>query len=158
MWVLNNDTVVEPATCGELLAVADADPRVGAVGSVLFDMAAPDRVLTWGGGSLGRWSGRTRDARGAGDRVDYLTAASVLLRGSALRQVGLFDPRYFFTWEDVDLCTRLVAGGWRLAVAERSRVLAPLGRHTSRRWPRGAWRSMPPGSWCTCAATRRCPG
>ncbi len=54
--------------------------------------------------------------------MDYLTAASVLLRGSALRQVGLFDPRYFFTWEDVDLCTRLVAGGWRLDVAEGSRV------------------------------------
>ena len=122
VWVLNNDTVVEPATAGELLAVADADPRVGAVGSVLYDMARPDRVLTWGGGAVGRWTGRTRDARDEGDRVDYLTAASVLLRGDALRKVGLFDRRYFFTWEDVDLCTRLVAGGWRLAVAERARV------------------------------------
>jgi GT2 family glycosyltransferase len=122
VWVLNNDTVVEPATSRELLAVADADPRVGAVGSVLYDMAAPDRVLTWGGGAIGRWTGRTEDARRDGDRIDYLTAASVLLRGGALRDVGLFDTRYFFTWEDVDLCTRLVAGGWRLAVAERSRV------------------------------------
>jgi GT2 family glycosyltransferase len=122
VWVLNNDTVVEPATLGALLAVADADPRVGAVGSVLYDMADPNRVLTWGGGALGRWSGRTRDARGEDDRVDYLTAASVLLRGSALREVGLFDRRYFFTWEDVDLCARLVAAGWSLAVAERARV------------------------------------
>ena len=122
VWVLNNDTVVEPATSRELLDVADADPRVGAVGSVLHDMDAPDRVLTWGGGAVSRWTGRTLDARGAGDRVDYLTAASVLLRASALRQVGLFDARYFFTWEDVDLCARLVAGGWRLAVAGRSRV------------------------------------
>jgi GT2 family glycosyltransferase len=127
VWVLNNDTVVEPATVGELLAVADADPRVGAVGSVLYDMATPERVLTWGGGSLGRWSGRTRDARVEGDRVDYLTAASVLVRAAALRQVGLFDRRYFFTWEDVDLSTRLVAAGWRLAVAGRSRVLHRWG-------------------------------
>jgi GT2 family glycosyltransferase len=135
VWVLNNDTTVDPAALGELLAVADADPAVGAVGSVLLDadVADTEAVLTWGGGSLSRWTGRTRDARRPGDRVDYLTAASLLLRSAALREVGLFDPRYFFTWEDVDLCARLVAGGWRLAVAERSRVwhrgggtLAPL--------------------------------
>lgn len=122
VWVLNNDTVVEPAASRELLAVADADAGVGAVGSVLYDMAAPDRVLTWGGGSVGRWTGRTSDAKTATDRIDYLTAASVLLRGAALHEVGQFDTRYFFTWEDVDLCTRLVAGGWRLGVADRSRV------------------------------------
>jgi GT2 family glycosyltransferase len=127
VWVLNNDTLVEPATARELLAVADADRRIGAVGSVLYDMAAPHRVLTWGGGHLGRWTGRTRDAHADSDRIDYLTAASVLLRASALRQVGLFDSRYFFTWEDVDLSRRLVAAGWRLTVAGRSRVLHRWG-------------------------------
>jgi GT2 family glycosyltransferase len=127
VWVLNNDTLVEPATVRELLAVADADRRIGAIGSVLYDMAAPQNVLTWGGGRLGRWTGRTRDARNEDDRVDYLTAASVLLRATALREVGLFDSRYFFTWEDVDLSTRLVAAGWRLAVAGRSRVLHRWG-------------------------------
>lgn len=122
VWVLNNDTEVDPSALGELLAVADADRRVGAVGSVLLDMERRQRVRTWGGGSLDRWTGRTCDARGAGDRIDYLTAASVLLRSRAVRLVGDFDERYFFTWEDVDLCRRLVDGGWRLAVAERARV------------------------------------
>ena len=51
----------------------------GAVGSVLYDMARADTVLTWGGGAVGRWTGRTRDARSGDDRVDYLTAASLLL-------------------------------------------------------------------------------
>lgn len=122
VWLLNNDTVVEPSTLGALLAVADSDPRAGAVGSVLYDLAEPHRVLTWGGGAVDAWSGRTRDARSASDRVDYLTAASVLLRAVALRQVGFFDTRYFFTWEDVDLGTRLTDAGWRLAIAERARV------------------------------------
>jgi GT2 family glycosyltransferase len=122
VWVLNNDTVVEPPTLRELLDVADRDPGVGAVGAVIYASGAPERVLTFGGGSLRRWSGRTRDARRADDRVDYLTGASMLLRSAALREVGVFDPRYFFTWEDVDLSTRLVSAGWRLAVAERARV------------------------------------
>jgi GT2 family glycosyltransferase len=127
VWVLNNDTLVEPATLRELLAVADTDSRIGAVGTVLYDMDAPHHVLTWGGGRVSRLTGRTRDARADGDRVDYLTAASVLLRAAALRQVGLFDNRYFFTWEDVDLSKRLVAAGWRLTVAGRSRVLHRWG-------------------------------
>ena len=56
VWVLNNDTVVEPGCVARLLAVADADPRIGAVGSVIYDLAAPDRVL-----DVGRWVGRPMD-------------------------------------------------------------------------------------------------
>jgi GT2 family glycosyltransferase len=159
VWVLNNDTLVDPGTVRELLAVADADPRIGAVGTVLYDMASPQHVLTWGGGRLDRWTGRTRDARAASDRVDYLTAASILLRATALRQVGLFDPRYFFTWEDVDLSTRLVDAGWRLAVAGKSRVLhrwgGTLEPHDPRRLEEHAaglvvyMRSHSPAPWLT---------
>jgi GT2 family glycosyltransferase len=133
VWVLNNDTIVERTTLGNLLSVASAAPRVAAVGSVIYDMEVPERVITWGGGSVGRWTGRTRDARSRSDRVDYVTGASMLLRSEALREVGLFDTRYFFTWEDVDLCTRLRRHGWRIAIADDARVwhrwggtLAPL--------------------------------
>ena len=121
-WVLNNDTTVEPSTLRALVEVAEADLRVGAVGSVLYDAAVPTRVLTWGGGHLSLATGHTRDAVGPADRIDYLTGASLLLRSAALREVGTFDERYFFTWEDVDLCVRLRAAGWRLAVAPSSRV------------------------------------
>ena len=114
----------------ELLAVADADPRVGAVGSVLYDMAAPRPRA-----DVGRRRARPvdrphpgRPRRRRSGRLPHRRVACCCGR-SALRQVGLFDTRYFFTWEDVDLCTRLVAGGWRLAVAEPVAGLASLGRH-----------------------------
>jgi GT2 family glycosyltransferase len=133
VWVLNNDTRVDRTSLRHVLDVAAGDPHLGAVGAVIYDMGDPARVLTWGGGAVGRWTGRTRDARSGSDRVDYLTAAALLLRGEALRDVGMFDTRYFFTWEDVDLCTRLRRHGWAIAVADRARVwhrwggtLAPL--------------------------------
>ncbi len=122
VWLLNNDTTVEAATLARMVDVAAGDERVGAVGSVIYDMAEPGRVLTWGGGRVGRWTGFTRDARSAADRIDYLTGASLLLRLRALDDVGDFDPRFFFTWEDVDLGVRLGEHGWRVAVAEGSRV------------------------------------
>lgn len=122
VWLLNNDTTVESTTLRAMLDVADRDERLGAVGSVIYDMASPDRVLTWGGGQVGRWTGFTRDARSPADRMDYLTGASLLLRVRALDDVGAFDPRFFFTWEDVDLGVRLREHGWGIAVAEGSRV------------------------------------
>ena len=159
VWVLNNDTRVAPASLRELVTVAAAEPRVGAVGAVIYDMARVDRVLTWGGGAVGRWTGRTRDARSGDDRVDYLTAASLLVRAEALREVGLFDTRYFFTWEDVDLCTRLRDHGWAIAVAERAQVwhrwggtLAPLAPQRLREHAAGLvvyMRTHSPAPWLT---------
>lgn len=50
------------------------------------------------------------------DRPCDVTATSgafMLLRTAALRETGGFDERYFMYGEDVDLCLRLAARGWR---------------------------------------------
>jgi len=47
----------------------------------------------------------------------------LLLKVSAIESVGLLEESYFFYWEDIDYSRRLDRAGWRLAVAERARVL-----------------------------------
>lgn len=122
VWLLNNDATVEPDTLTAMLDVAARDERIGAVGSVIYDAEHRDEVQTWGGGSVRARTGRTTDATTPADRVDYITAASALLRVAALRDVGCFDPRFFFLYEDVDLGVRLRGRGWRVAVATTSRI------------------------------------
>ena len=56
--------------------------------------------------------------------IDAGTAACMMLRRSALDRVGFFDPRYFMSGEDLDLCYRLKLGGWKIfylptAIAQR---------------------------------------
>jgi GT2 family glycosyltransferase len=46
----------------------------------------------------------------------------VLVRAEAFRAVGGFDERFFMYFEDVDLCLRLEAAGWRLAEEQRAVV------------------------------------
>ncbi len=46
----------------------------------------------------------------------------MLIRTAALEQVGLLDETFFFCWEGADLCQRLLAAGWKLAVADKSVV------------------------------------
>jgi len=122
VWLLNNDTIVFPETLKEMIQVAESGQRVGATGSVLYDMNSTDLVQAWGGGTIQFWCGRSKITKTPGP-LDYLSAASMLICRSALLQVGQFDERYFLYWEDVDLCFRIRQAGYSIVVAEKSRVL-----------------------------------
>ncbi|MBS3747715.1 MAG: glycosyltransferase family 2 protein [Wenzhouxiangellaceae bacterium] len=119
IWLLNNDTRAAPDTLARLLAHASTHPDAGAVGARILDMQPPHAIQTWGGGRILWWGGTSRHfvAETADGNLDYITGASLLLRAAALRETGLFDPRFFLYWEDVDLCLRLRKQGWKLTVA-----------------------------------------
>lgn len=122
IWLLNNDAEVAPDTLSAMMTVADAEPRLGAVGSVIFDGERRDQVQLWGGGRVNLWLGTSRQCKRPGP-IDFVSGASVLLRAQALRVVGLFDAeRFFMYWEDTDLGFRLRQAGWSIGVAEQSRV------------------------------------
>ncbi len=46
--------------------------------------------------------------------IDSGTAACLMVRRTAIDQVGFFDPDYFMYGEDLDLCYRLRKKGWRI--------------------------------------------
>jgi hypothetical protein len=124
VWLLNNDTEVEPGTLSALVATAEADPRAGIVGGVLPD--------AWGGGRVDAWIGVSKLATGPGDRLDYVTGACMLVRRAVFEEVGLFDEAFFFYYEDADLCLRARAAGWSLAVAPEARVAHRVGASINR--------------------------
>jgi GT2 family glycosyltransferase len=104
-----------------MIAMMQSDPKVGEVGSVLYEMETPDQVQAWGGGHASVYTGHASHAMSPGG-INYITGASALLRVKALQEVGLLDGRFFFQWEDVDLGFRLAKAGWKIAVAGESRV------------------------------------
>jgi GT2 family glycosyltransferase len=132
VWLINSDATVDPGALSALVRRAGQDPRLGAVGSVLYEADQPERVQLWGGGSVNLWLGRSRHRLSPGP-LDFISGASVLLRRAALDDIGLFDEANFFMyWEDTDLGFRMRRAGWQLAVAQDSRVWhkqsASLGR------------------------------
>lgn len=126
--VLNDDTELDPGSVAALVAFADAHPEVGAVApSVVDGRGIPQPVLEhfpspWGEflSSLARYPAPLDPA---GGRQGWLNGACLLLRVDALRQVGIFDERFFLFYEDTDLCARLHAAGWRLAVCADARIV-----------------------------------
>ena len=124
VWLLNNDTRVQPLSLRAMVETAEKDARVGAVGSILLNGTGKLRVEAWGGGEVSLLTGLPSHLQGkSSGRLDYLCGASLLLRRDALEDVGMLDEKFFLYWEDADLCFRLRARGWKLAVAETAWII-----------------------------------
>jgi GT2 family glycosyltransferase len=135
VWLLNNDTQPAPGVLGELVRTAEADGGLAAVGSVLHYASSPEKIQTWGGGWINLWNGYTSHATARpkpGRSLDFLTAASMLVRRKALEDVGLMDDRFFLYWEDAELCFRFRKNGWGLGVAPNAIVLHKLNASTGK--------------------------
>ena len=124
VWLLNNDTIVDPEALQCLVNRAKADGRIAAVGSAIYFMEEPHRLQAWGGGRVNFWLGRSRHFLAAvpDDGVDFITGASMLISRVSLESVGLLDEQFFMYWEDADFCFRLRKANWKLAVAGDSKV------------------------------------
>jgi len=124
VWLLNPDTTVDPRALDALVDKAESDPQVGAVGSAIYCMEAPSQLQAWGGGYVNFWTGRARHflTPVPAGRIQYITGASLLVPQRVLLTTGLLDEGIFLYWEDTEYGWRLRRAGWKLAVAEQSKI------------------------------------
>ncbi len=130
VWLINNDAFPDPSALSALVAKAQAEPRAGGVGSMIYEAEHPAQIQCRGGGRLYPWLGYARLLKPPGGRLDFLTGTSLLLSAPALRQIHGFDELFFLYWEDADLCLRLREAGWTLEVAEGSKVFHAMSSTT----------------------------
>jgi O-antigen biosynthesis protein len=130
---LNNDTEVQSNWLGPLLALAEADAAVAAVGCKLL---FPNGTIQHAGVALAECQGHDpllafhlfgqekSDFPLANQRRVYqaVTAACMLARKSHFDQMEGFDEGYWNGYEDVDLCLRFQQQGW-LTVYEPASVV-----------------------------------
>lgn len=135
--LLNSDTVVHPGALETLLTFMDEHPQAGACGPRLLNgdgslqpsvhpMLTPtrefwrllflDRLWPLATYPQDRWDVTTPKP------VETIKGACLLLRRTALDQVGLLDESYFMYTEEVDLCYRLARAGWQLWYVPQSVV------------------------------------
>jgi N-acetylglucosaminyl-diphospho-decaprenol L-rhamnosyltransferase len=149
--LLDDDAFVDPPAPALLAAALAEGPRVALVGA----------ALRWEDGSeqrsLGRYrtllnetlltlpAGRhawarvaspvaTRKATGV-DRATWLPLCCAMARRSAFLEVGGFDERYSFYYDDQDFCRRMEEAGWELAVRWDAGAVHVGGGVTSARDP-----------------------
>lgn len=170
--LLNNDVEVPPDWLHPLVDAAREDPDVAAVQPKMLQYDDRDRFEYAGaaGGFLDRAGypftrGRLfdtleRDRGQYEDRRDvfWATGAALLLRQSALDEVGPLDERFEMHMEEIDLCWRLWRHGYRVQVAPQSTVYHIGGASLPQSSPRKTYynfrnsllmlyKNLPPSAW-----------
>jgi hypothetical protein len=146
--LLNNDTLVNGPSLDALIDLMETTPDAGAAGGTLINgdgtfQAAWNRfptlveeflVATRLGDHL--WPGFPSHRAGTRIRtVHWLTSACLLLRRSALAEVGLLDEEYFIYGDETDLQYRLVEAGWNVYYVPEATTVHFGGRSLDR-WRR----------------------
>jgi GT2 family glycosyltransferase len=143
---LNTDTLVPPGALTALLDRLASDPSIGAVGPALlhgpgdYQVSFGNRVNFFAQVFQKfvlnpRWKRalrkRSRRREEFGREAGWLSAACLMCRREAFDAVGGFDERFFIYFEDIDLCVRLRAAGWKLRYVPAVEVVHEGGATTS---------------------------
>jgi len=146
--LVNPDATLAPDAVSLLVATLDEHPQAAAVGPLVLNpdgtvQPSKRRFPTWTQAAMHStigvfWPGNpgTRAYVCADlpeDRpslVGWLSASVLLLRADAFREVGMFDERFFFYVEDLDLCRRFADAGHELWFEPRAEAVHTWGGST----------------------------
>ncbi len=145
VWLLNNDTAIEPDALTALVDRAREDPRIGMCGSTVPYYDRPHLLWALGGGTYNGWIAephnvRCREPRRAAEvekatlseleeSLAFVVGASMLVSKAFLREIGLMREDYFLYCEELDWARR-AKGHYRMGVAVDSVVYHKVGRST----------------------------
>ena len=119
VWILNNDTLVDPDCLSNMQRRLrqEATPRV--CGTVIHFFDNPETIQAIGGncfnqrtGVAAESEGRFRPENELGDcslieeKIDYISGCSMLIPRCLLQSVGLLNEEYFLYYEEIDWFTR----------------------------------------------------
>ena len=133
--LLNNDTTVSPSLISNLVRIAEADAQIGIVGPTIYYAGDPSQV--WFSGMRFRFGlyvirvgPRLGKQRAAIEVVDFVSGCGMLVRRELWNNVGLFDPRFFMYYEDLDLCVRAAKAGYRIVSTTQAHMWHALSAST----------------------------
>ncbi len=144
VYLLNPDTLMKPGGIRALLGFLERNSAVGVAGGASINgqgvpLSTGFRFHTVlgeleGGLRLGVASKILHNhvvATGAHTRpeeVDWVVGASMMIRRAVFDAVGLFDPKYFMYFEEVDFCMRAKRAGWPVWVVPASEIVHLVGQ------------------------------
>ena len=128
---LNNDTVVTPNFISNMIKVMEMDRTIGICQSLLLK---PDESIDSSGdfidklGIVYNSTTKIKEIR----NISSARGASMLIQKRIFNELGGFDKKFFFSFEDVDLGWRTWILGYRVVIVPNSIVYHSPGTTTSK--------------------------
>lgn len=142
-FILNSDTEVKEDAIDQLLVYMDKHPKVAAITPkvVLKDgaidpachrgMPTPWRSFTYFSGleklfpSSKLFGGYHQTYLGLNTihEIETTAATAMIVRKTAVDEIGMFDEAFFLYGEDLDWCKRMTDGGWKIVYYPKAIVV-----------------------------------
>ncbi|MGP0029178.1 MAG: glycosyltransferase family 2 protein [Acidimicrobiales bacterium] len=139
--LLNDDAVVLDGWLEALVEAAEQNRDAGAVGSrMVFEdgRVQEEGAVIWSDGGVTQIDSEIREEPFGAPRlrrVDYCSAASLLVRRSTWESLGGMSDDYFPAYyEDVDFCMKIAALGQKVLYQPKSTVVHRHGTSTTHRY------------------------
>jgi len=138
VWLLNNDTIIEPGAAHALIERMDDDKRVGMCGTVVRYYYKPEVYQALNGSTFCLLTGTSRslgahqplsyqfDASEIAARTDFVIGASLCVSRAFVEEIGLMDEGYFLYYEEVDWTYRN-RGKFGISFAEKATIFHKEG-------------------------------
>jgi len=131
VFLLNNDTVVDPEMLTHLVTVAESEPNIGMTGPTMLYFDDPE--IIWCAGNCIDWKTgdtvRLREnthlnsvADTACHDVDFITSCAVCIKSTVFGTIGLMDERYFIYYDEADWFARASPAGWRSVYVPKAKM------------------------------------
>jgi len=118
VWLLNNDTVVEPGAPAALLTALEAAAAPGMCGTVVRYYHRPGTLQALNGSTFNAWTGTSAgiafgqpaatlfDAADVARKTDFVLGASLAVTRAFVETVGEMEESYFLYCEEIDWAWR----------------------------------------------------
>ena len=116
LFLLNNDTVLEPDTLQRLFDFLTTRDDIGAVAPKLLN---EDGSIQCPGSSLGHW--RFKQSKPVS--VPFIAGAAVLIPRPVWTKMGGLDENLFFYNDDIDMCKSILKLGFKIYYLPDSQLL-----------------------------------
>lgn len=123
VWIVNNDAIAESGALAQLRRAAEE--RAALFSPVIVN---PQGAIWFAGGGIDWIRMRTYHSTGVAKcekpfQTQFLTGCALFIPTSIIKQVGLFDERYFLYYEDAEYSERVKKAGGELLVVPQARVV-----------------------------------
>ena len=141
LFFLDNDVEVDSNCLDGLVIALESDESIGAAQSKVLFLERRGLINSAGGfvdlcGDV-HLRGLLKEDNGDYDEISDISFASgcaLFASKKALLEIGLFDPRFVFWYDDVDACLRIRLRGYRIVYVPQSRVYHLSGGSGSTRY------------------------
>lgn len=131
VFLLNNDTRVDPYVLEAFETQVRQNPEVGIWGAKVYRLDQPDRLDHMGG----MWNAERAafdfvglgevDSEGRLDSpkaIDYVCGAGMFVRREVFEKIGLLEKDFFLIWEEADFCFRARRAGFAVMTCPDAKI------------------------------------